>query len=287
MATEAERIQKISANIETAYQSMRRAARNITALLAVGRATCDEIKAYNLWCLALYNTQRGMLTSLRAAGEVNVPELPGYPTLFAWRGYTGEDAWRIDCNAEQQGLTGALRDAMQSDRPQQFVSLQQVAIITQDQGLLHPEKGPDLSMLVAATGKADGLGVVPIVWIVIAGIALAVGVTLGIVALARYLTEKSIQEETTERTVIQADAFEKYTAARMSCYTDCTTRGNTVEACSAACAKLVDKPNLKIDPARPESGFGFWGTIGVAAGLAATTAIAWKVWRDRHPGMAS
>jgi hypothetical protein len=279
MATETERIQKITNDLEAAHQALRRAARNISGLLAVGRAACDEIKAYNLWALALYNTQRGMLTSLRAAGENNVPELPPYPTLFAWKGVAGSEAWRIDCNAGEQNLTGALRDAMASDRTPQYLSTNEIAIVTTDQNALRPEDSPDLATLVNVTNGS--LGAVPVVWIVVAGLAVAIGLSVGLVALSRYLTEKSIQEETSSRTRIQAEAFDKYTSARMSCYADCTARGNDVATCASTCAKLVDKPNLKIDPARPNEGLGIFGTVGLIAVAAAGGVGLWKLYQKK------
>lgn len=280
MATDTERVQKITADLEAAHQALRRAARNITGLLAVGRASCDEIKAYNLWAMALYNTQRGMLTSLRAAGEKNVPELPPYPTLFAWKGVSGAEAWRIDCNAGEQSLTGALQDAMTSDRTPQYLSTSEITIVTTDQQALRPELAPDLSTLVQVTN--GGLGAVPVVWIVVAGLAVAIGLSVGLIALSRYLTEKSIQEETSSRTKIQAEAFDKYTAARMSCYADCTARGNDVATCAATCAKLVDKPNLKIDPARADDGLGILGTLGLIAAAGVSAIAAWKLFDKRR-----
>jgi hypothetical protein len=280
MATDSERIQKITTDLEAAHQSLRRAARNITGLLAVGRAACDEVKAYNLWALSLYNTQRGMLASLRAAGEKNVPELPAYPTLFAWKGVNGAEAWRIDCNVTEQTLTGALHDAMASDRIPTYLSADQIRIVTTDQGALRPEDAPDLATLVRITN--GGLGAVPVIWIVIAGITLAIGLSVGLYALSRYLEEKSIQEETSARTRIQADAFDKYTAARMTCYSDCTARGNDVATCAATCAKLVDKPNLKIDPARASSGLGILGTVGLIAAAAVAGIGVWKFSQRRH-----
>lgn len=280
MATETERVQKITTDLEAAHQALRRAARNITGLLAVGRAACDEIKAYNLWAMALYNTQRGMLTSLRAAGEKNVPELPPYPTLFAWKGISGAEAWRIDCNAGQQNLTGALYDAMASDRTPQYLSTNEITIVTTDQGALHPERAPDLSTLVSVTNGS--LGAVQVIWIVVAGLTVAIGLTVGLIALSRYLTEKSIQEETSSRTRIQAEAFDKYTAARMSCYAECTARGNDVGTCAQTCAKLVDKPNLKIDPARADDGLGILGTLGLIAAAGVSAIAAWKIFEKRR-----
>lgn len=277
MATDSERVQKITADLEAAHQSLKRAARNIYGLLQVGRAACDEVKAYNLWALALYNTQRGMLTSLRAAGERNVPELPPYPTLFAWKGTSGAEAWRIDCNASQQTLTGVLRDAMASDRVPAYLSTDQIRMVTTDPKALHPEDAPDLAAIVAATNNGSLGAAVPVIWLVVAGITLAVGLSVGLLALSRYLEEKAIQEETSLRTKIQADAFDKYTAARMSCYADCTARGNDVSTCAATCAKLVDKPNLKIDPARAPTGMGIFGTVGLIAAAAVAGIGAWKL----------
>lgn len=271
MAT-ADDVKKIAAALEATYQSLRRTAANISGLLAVGRATCDEIKAYNLWALAVYNTQRGMLTALRAAGEPGVPDLPPLPTLFAWKGVSGAEAWKIDCDREQQGLTGVLRAAMASDRPPRYLSTGQIDIVTQGQGL-DVSAAPSLARL----DQAATLGSPYLIWIVVAGLAVTVSLTLGIVALTRYLTEQSIQTETTERTQIQAAAFEKYTAARMACYADCTARGNSAETCAATCARLVDKPNLKIDPARPSSGTGFFTAAGIIALAAGGGFAAWKL----------
>lgn len=267
-------VKKIAAALEATYQSLRRTAANISGLLAVGRATCDEIKAYNLWALAVYNTQRGMLTALRAAGEPGVPDLPPLPTLFAWKGVSGAEAWKIDCDREQQGLTGVLRAAMTpTGRPPIYLSTGQIDIVTQGQGL-DVSAAPSLARL---DQQLTTLGNPYLIWIVVAGLAVTVSLTLGIVALTRYLTEQSIQTETTERTQIQAAAFEKYTAARMACYADCTARGNSAETCAATCARLVDKPNLKIDPARPSSGTGFFAAAGILAVAVGGGFAAWKL----------
>lgn len=271
----ADDVKKIAASLEETYQSLRRTAANISGLLAVGRAACDEIKAYNLWALAVYNTQRGMLTALRAAGETGVPDLPPMPTLFAWKGVSGAEAWKIDCDREQQGLTGVLRAAMMSGRAPIYLSTSQIDIVTQGQGL-DVSAAPSLEKLDQMT-----LGAIPLVWIVVAGLAVTVSLSLGIVALSRYMTEQSIQTETTERTAIQAAAFEKYTAARMACYADCTARGNSAEVCAQTCARLVDKPNLKIDPARASSGTGFFTSAGIIAALSATGFVIWKVVKRR------
>jgi len=64
-ATQAQLIKEITDNLEEVRKSLIRAASHITGLVQVGRATCKEIKTYNIWALGLYNLQVGMLSRLR------------------------------------------------------------------------------------------------------------------------------------------------------------------------------------------------------------------------------
>jgi hypothetical protein len=272
MATEEDQVKRITNNIEEAYQALRRVAANISGLLAVGRATCDEVKAYNLWALAIYDAQRGMLAHLRAQGDKNVPELPNYPTLFAWKGVSGENAYKIDCARETSSLSDALSAALASTaQPDtKFLSSNEIRIVTSDPHVFTPGQTPSLVELTQ-TGMNVGLGN-PVLIIVIAAISIAL-VATAIVALSRYLQERNIQEQTTERTMIQAKAFENYTAARMSCYSSCMNKpGATVDACIRTCKTLVDKPKLDVTPRSgltKDSSLGVFGTVGliVVAGL--------------------
>src|SRR5690349_4434246 len=116
MATQeqTEQVKRITESLENTYQNLRKVARNISGLLAVNRATCDEIKAYNLYAMSVYDAQRGMLTNLRANGVTDAPALPQSPTLFAWKGVAGEDAFTINCTGEETSLSGALARALSS-----------------------------------------------------------------------------------------------------------------------------------------------------------------------------
>ncbi len=67
MADTATRVQTITANLEQTFQNLRLAARNISGLLATGKATCDEVQAYNVWALATYQAQIGMANALQTA----------------------------------------------------------------------------------------------------------------------------------------------------------------------------------------------------------------------------
>ena len=286
--TDPQLIKAITSNLESTYNNLRRSASSISGLLAVGRATCDELKVYNLWALATYNAQRGMLATLRNAGE-NVPTLPTYPTLFAWRGQAGTNAINFDCSGQESSLSGlaenragrrvrarAMKRALSGpDAQTVYVSSDQVEAVTVDQADYDTASGPSFADL-ANQGQ---LGIAPIVILIIAG--LSVAVYFAIDAIAAYLTESDIQRETTERTAIQSQAFATYTQARLSCYADCTGRGGTTEACVDTCARLVDKPDIKIDSARGIASWGFFQWIGFTVVAAAGGVAAWKLWEKK------
>lgn len=274
MATQPERLKIIADNIERLYQAMRRAAGNIAGLLQLGQATCEEVRAYNLWAQATYNTQRGMLATMRAAGETGVPELPPSPTLFAWKGASGEAALQIDCGGSQ-GLSGhaALRGAMRGAATSRKLSTNEILIVTQDQYVYTPERSPSFSALLevqaarAKGAEAQQLGAFPVVLIVIAGIAIAVSVA--VVAIMKYLETTEIQESNSKQVALQADAFATYTAARLECLKTCTGQGGKTDACVESCNKIVDKPEFKMPGAFKKWGLLQWAGFTVLAGVGA------------------
>lgn len=283
MALDADEVRTITNNIEATYQSLRRAGSGLAGLVSAGRATCAEVKAYNLWALAAYNAQRGMLTSLRAAGEKNVPALPTAPVLFVWKGISGSDAWKIDCGSPVSGLMDAMDRAMAGPRDPAdvaYLSSDQLSIWTQDPEGFNPGAAPSLAQLDA------GLGLAPFVWVIlICGISLSIYV--GIPALMAYLEENSIQEETTARMAVSAQAFSTYIDARSRCLSDCLNRGGSMSDCTSQCQKLVPPPNLIIDAARKPLSLGFWATIGLVTVAVAGGAIAFRYWRTRQPETAA
>lgn len=268
-STEITSAQKIAQNLEASAQILRQTAANIQTLLNLGRATCSEIKAYNLWAFSLYHCQRGMLTAVRAAGQTDVPELPPYPTLFQWRGVAGENAGRIDCNTTQQGLTGALRDAMRDEHPI-YLSTREVTTVTQDQQTL-PNTGPSYGQLVQMAEGQLGGWFIPLL---IAGAVVAIGAA-AFYSLSKYWKEQTIQENTTERARVQQVAFREYTAARVGCYGDCMARGYTQEQCTDVCKQLIDKPDIKIDAARAP---GDTNNLITGGAVLAVTAVGGFIW---------
>lgn len=269
MATDAERLIAITNNIEALFQHMRRAAGNIAGLLSLGQATCEEVRAYNLWALATYNTQRGMLATLRANGETGVPELPPAPTRFEWKGVSGDAAWQIDCNAK--GLAGfsSLRDAMKPSTRR--LSTNEITIVTQDPYLFEPERAPSFSALVQAQGAqaqaVNGLGAAFLIPIIIAGITLAI--SIAVAAIMRYLETSTVQESNSKQVALQADAFANYTAARLECLKTCTNQGGKTEKCVETCRKLVSEPKLTMPGQGMPWGWLQWTGFTVVAGIGA------------------
>lgn len=278
---DAAQVKKVTDNIEAAYQALRRAASALGALVTAGRATCDEVKAYNLWALATYNAQRGMLTTLRAAGEQNVPALPTSPTLFVWKGVAGADAWKIDCSTPVNGLSDAMSRALAGPQPNSiFLNANNIEIYTSDPEIFNPRAAPSIAALTPQSNGQLGF-----VWVIVIA-AIAITVYVGIPALTAYLTENSIQEETTERMKTSATAYANYLTSRAACLADCLNRGGTQAACTTSCEKLIPRPDLTVDSARGPLGLGFWGTVGLAVVAVGGGAVAFKLYQRRRGGAA-
>lgn len=280
MAMDPAQVKQITDALERTYQSLRKAVVGLSTLVQTGRATCDEVKAYNLWALAVYNAQRGMLTTLRAAGEPNVPSVPAAPTLFVWKGITGANAWKIDCGKPVSGLADAMHRALQGPGPEPvYLSNDQIQIYTEDPQALNPSAAPSLASLVPH--PTNGLGLAPLIWlIIIAGATYAVTQAIG--ALAAWLTENSIQVETSNRMETSARAYEQYISARATCMSACLASGSTSTACADQCEKLIPKPSLVVDAARAPASLGFWATVGIVTVAVVGGALAYSKYHRPH-----
>src|SRR5690606_9778912 len=85
------------------------------------------------------------------------------------------------------------------------------------------------------------------------------------------------QEANTKQVKAQAEAFANYTAARLSCYSQCVGTGKTSEECVSICKKIVDAPNIKLPGQKDEWGALEWIGAIVVAGVGAV--IAWRLWQ--------
>lgn len=287
--SDADTVKTITDQLEATYQSLRAAAANISGLLSIGVATCDEVKAYNLWALATYNAQRGMLQTLAANGEQGIPDSPPYPTLFVWNDQTGEDAYLVDCSGQPSSLSGLMKHALRGPDPSsQYLGLDKIKIVTTQQANYNPQGAPDFATLIAAQnqqGKGLGIGAL-VVLIIVAGISLTVYAAVS--ALLKYLEASKLDEEVTKQTKQQADAFANYTSARLQCYQACVNQGTSAADCVATCTKIVEKPNIKLPCLPGETGSCTqWGAlqwIGLTVVIGAVSLIAYKIYEHKKTG---
>lgn len=284
--SDADSVKTITDLLEGTYQSLRVAAANISGLLSLGTATCDEVKAYNLWALATYNAQRGMLQTLAANGEQGIPDSPAYPTLFVWADQTGEDAVYIDCSGQTSSLSGSMLRALRApDTQTVYVGLDKIKIVTTDQFAYNPEAAPDFQKLIAAQTAGNGLGIATlVVLIIVAGISLTI--VAAVSALLKYLEASKLDEEVTKQTKSQADAFANYTGARLQCYQACVNQGTSAQDCVATCTKIVDKPNIQIPCLGPNcnTGWGILQWIGFTVVVGGLGLVAYKVYERKKSG---
>ncbi len=276
---DADDLKAITDALEATYQALRQSAANISGLLQLGVATCDEVKAYNLWALAIYNTQIGMLDALRAGGESGIPDAPAAPTLFVWNGVSGSDAWSIDCSGQAQSLSGAMKKALKGPTPTtKYLSTNEIKIVTQDQYAFNPSAAPTFANLLAvqqARAQPQNLGVVGVL-IVIA--AIVISVSVAIAAIMSYLKTNSVEKSNTAQVQAQATAFANFTAARLQCQANC---GNTAD-CAAQCAKLITAPTIKL-PGQLDS-WGWLQWTGFVVVLGGGLIIAGKLYKRHKEG---
>ncbi len=290
MADQAQRLKAIADGIERTWQAMRRSAANISGLLAVGKATCDEVRAYNLWALAVYNTQRGMLATLKANGESGVPELPAAPTLFTWKGMSGADAWKVSCDGQPSSLNGLMKRSLRGpDDAATYLSTNEIQIVTTDQYVFQPDQAPSFAQLLTLQNQraaedqgqhVNGLGVAWAVVILIAGISVGVGVAIA--AIMSYLESSDVQEANVKQVEAQANAFANYTAARLACFQQCTGSGQSTDACVEHCKNIVDKPSILLPGQTGKWGMLQWIGFTVLAGAGTYAAV--RLWNRHREG---
>lgn len=289
----AARIKSLTDAIEAAYKSTRVAATKISGLLQVGRATCDEVRTYNLFALGIYDMQKSMLATLRAIGQTGLPSLPTQPTLFAWKGMSGYDALNFPCGSKTATLSGLLGQVLQGPGPDaQFISSKDVQISTQGIELYNPDAAPKLQAFVqsleagqamrqAQQGQA-GLGLPPLVWILIAAVAVGVSV-YGIDALAKFFTTSKIEEEDTKRYQQYAETYTSFLATRLKCIEDCVARGNSQAGCATVCERSLPVPKNPADVIRDRT--PKWSTlelVGLGAAVLVGGVVVYNLWQRKE-----
>lgn len=264
---QAQDIGVMMANVEAAHKETVAARTALSALLAVGRATCGDVRAYNLNTKAVYAYQASVAGIIRANGG-DAPVIPP-PLYIAWRGVAGDQAVDIDCNsAQMRGLGAPAQDVVFLDsktvewRP--GATTDDVAMINQV-----------VAAGNAAIAQQAGLGLAPLavtaITIVLYGLFVVVAGYIAI-KLVEAIRDVPSKRETTRQIAIQAVEHRKSLEQRAACYNDCTTRGRDPVECAKACDRLV--PGFK--PALPAGGLGIVGTIAGVAILGLTIYASWR-----------
>lgn len=258
-------VQAMMANVEQAYRQVNAAKTALSGLVNAGRATCNDVKIYNLQVKAVYAYQASVASIIRASGGAAPPISP--PVYVAYKGVPGDQAVNIDCaSAQLKGWTpNGLGDAYV--RPDQVEWREgalpsDVAVVNQITAA---------SQAAVAQGQQAGLGAPPLlavlIPIIIQGLVYAV---LGYIVLKIVEALKDIpaKRETTRQIAIQAEAHRDNLEKRQACYSDCTGRGKDPVECAKACDRLT--PGFK--PILPSGssilmtalGIGVLGIVGYA-----------------------
>lgn len=262
----------IASAIEASYQSTRTAAAAISVLYAQGAATCEDVKGYNLLALGIYNTQKVMLSAAIAAGvDTQGMTTPPTPTLFYWNGTAGTDAALVDCSTASAGVSGF-------GAAPSFLPRGSIRIVTGDPGWQNPT--PAFTASKIASGQLSGPEIPVVIYLLIAGISIAVAV-----ALIEALTAAWQQSEITKAVAVQvqtkAKAASDMWAARAGYMTSCT---GDQAACAAQAVQLFPVPDLSvIVPGATSTGLGILAWVGILSIAGVGGALLYRKYkRDGH-----
>jgi hypothetical protein len=245
---------QVTDDIEASYRSLTSTARTLTALLAIGKATCTDVQRYNLMASAVARAQEGLLIALKQSGEPidNLPDQVRL-TLFAWRNLPADQMLDVDCGQ------------LAADEPK-YVSSADVKILTNDPAAYQVmAKAPSLEQIATLDGALLGFPVA-IFWLI--GIALVASVPITFIVFS-YLKEKGLKVETTKQVRLQTEAHGVTLTSRLDCYTKCLASGESNSTCTQSCERLIPVPDIEI----PSSGgggwpFGIFSTLVIVGGIA-------------------
>lgn len=265
-ATQAQQLQQIAAQVEVAWRNISSSRTALSFLIQSGKATCTDIKTYNLLAKSTYYYQRSMADTIRGAGG-QAPEVHP-PVYIAYQGKSGDDAVNIDCS--QGPLHGWVPDGLGDF----YVNPAQV----EWRAGMTPSDVTAIQQALAGVSFADrpnqlGLGPAAIVALIIVGIVVSV---IGYIALkiAEVLGNLPQKVEYTKQMSITAERHRATMDARAKCLADCQNQGKDAIACAKACAKVF--PDYK--PPSQGSGFGLLGWILGGGLVVGAIYLGWRAW---------
>lgn len=269
-AQQAQQLQAIAAQVEVSWREISKSRTALSYLIQAGRATCTDIKTYNLIAKASHYYQRSMADTIRAAGG-QAPEVHP-PVYIAYRGKSGDDAVNWDCSS------GALAGCVPDGGGDYFVN---ASVAEWRSGML-PSDVQAIQQTIGRVSFADKPGdlgnpVAAIIAIVIVGIVVSV---VGYIALkiVEVLGDLPQKVEYTKQMAITSERHRATMEARAKCLADCQAQGKDAIACSKACAKVF--PDYKA----PGSSGGF-GILGWVLGVTLVGGLAYLGWRAWHGPM--
>jgi len=263
-------IQGMMANVEVAHRQVTKAKTALSVLMNAGRATCNDVKTYNLQVKAVYAYQASVASIIKANGGAAPPIPPPY--YVAYKGVPGDQAINIDCSsAQMKGPDGTPAVFVKPDQVewregatpsdtaviQQLTTAANAAVVQGNQTLGNP--------LLAA---------IPIV---IVGIVVVVAGYI-VLKIVEALKDIPAKRETTRQIAIQAEQHTANLEKREKCYGDCASRGGDAVQCAKACDRLI--PGF--EPKLPEGG---WGAIGTVLGIAIVGVVAYAGYQAWQGGM--
>lgn len=273
-ADQVSQLQALSANVEVAWQNITRARAALSFLINAGKATCNDIKTYNLVAKSTYYYQRTMADTIRAAGG-QAPAIPA-PMYVAYKGKSGDDAINWDCSQLAGCVPNGFGDFCVDPRYVEWRAELTPSDVAAVQETLSR---------VSFADKPSDLGAVPvaaIIYLVI--VAITVGV-IGYIALKIVEAFAGLPQkvEYTKQMAVTAERHRATMEARAKCLADCTAQGKDEIACAKACANVF--PDFK--PPSQGGGLGIWGWVlgvGLVGGLAY---LGWRAWHGggRYAGI--
>lgn len=270
---QAAQVQQICDLIESSRLRLKNIAKNLEVLVKAGRATCEELRAYNLWALAVYQTNKGQLQVARNAGATNLPILPPSPALFVYRGIGGQNAASFPCDNNPKTLSGALADALTAPEKGFFINPNAVEIIPAGAEIGPLPEGPSLRQIEQQLGVPLPWGAIIIVGLIVAGAAT--------VAVFSYLETQSISERTAKVSDDNLKTFETAADLRAKCLQMCIDAGGSPESCIGKCSNVIPVPRAPGEAAS-SSGLGFWMWMGIGVAGIIGARYAYRRWQDKR-----
>jgi len=262
-------VQGMMANVEQAFRQLTLAKTALSALLNAGRATCNDVKTYNLQVKAVYAYQASVASIIKASGGAAPPIPP--PVYVAYKGVAGDQAINIDCSQLQGVVRNNLGDAYV---PPDKVEWREGALpsdtITVQQVTAAANAAVVQAQTQAQLAAAPLLALIPII---IVGIVVIVAGYI-ILKIVEALKDIPAKRETTRQIAIQAEQHRANLEQRQACYTDCTSKGKDPIECAKACDRLT--PGFK--PVLPEA-TTIWGTVISVAVLGLIGYAGYRAWQ--------